>query len=65
MFELTLQRRDVMEITSGSNFIIVIIIFHHEFWPGWPISVSAIMWSNSLLSGRGLLTLTHLHTASP
>jgi hypothetical protein len=30
----------------------IIIIFHHELRPGWPVSVSAVMSSNSLLSGR-------------
>jgi hypothetical protein len=31
--------------------IIIIIIFHHEFRPGWPVSVSAVISSSSLLSG--------------
>jgi hypothetical protein len=30
----------------------IIIIFHHEFRPGWPVSVSAVISSSSLLSGR-------------
>jgi hypothetical protein len=29
-----------------------IIIFHQEFRPGWPVSVSALISSNSLLGGR-------------
>jgi hypothetical protein len=31
--------------------IIIIIIFHHEFRPGWPVSVSAVILSSSLLIG--------------
>jgi hypothetical protein len=34
------------------NIIIIITIFHLEFRPRWPVSVSAVMSSNSLLSGR-------------
>jgi uncharacterized membrane protein len=34
------------------NIIIInIIIFHHEFRPGWPVPVSALISSSSLLSG--------------
>jgi sorting nexin-29 len=29
----------------------IIIIFHHEFRPGWPVSVLAVISSSSLLSG--------------
>jgi hypothetical protein len=29
----------------------IIILFHHKFRPGWPVSVSAFLSSNSLLSG--------------
>jgi hypothetical protein len=32
-------------------FIIIIIIFHHEFRPRWPVSVSAFTSSSSLFSG--------------
>jgi hypothetical protein len=32
--------------------VIIIIISHHEFRPGWPVSVSAVISSSSLLSGR-------------
>jgi hypothetical protein len=37
-------------ITYNSN--IIIIIFHHEFKLGWPVSVSAFTSSSSLFSGR-------------
>jgi hypothetical protein len=30
----------------------IIIMYHHEFRPGWPVSVSAVISSSSLLSGR-------------
>jgi hypothetical protein len=30
----------------------ITIIFHHEFRPEWPVSVSAVISSSSLLSGR-------------
>jgi hypothetical protein len=32
----------------------IIIIFHHEFRPGFPVSVSAVISSSSLLSSRRL-----------
>jgi hypothetical protein len=34
------------------EYIIIIIISIHEFRPGWPVSVSAVISSRSLLSGR-------------
>jgi hypothetical protein len=43
---------DYFEILVSS---IIIIIFHHEFGPGWPVLVSAIMSSNSLLHGRPVI----------
>jgi hypothetical protein len=33
-------------------YLVIIIIFHHELRPGWPVSVSAVISSSSLLSGR-------------
>jgi hypothetical protein len=36
-------------VTHDINFKIIIIIFHHEFRPGWPVSVSAVISSSSLV----------------
>jgi hypothetical protein len=41
-----------LQKTVDSN-IIIIIISIHEFRPGWPVSVSAVISSRSVLSGRG------------
>jgi hypothetical protein len=40
--------------TAARNvfLLIIIIISIHEFRPGWPVSVSAVISSSSLLSGR-------------
>jgi hypothetical protein len=44
------QRRAVF--AAGQYiFGVIIIIFHHKFRPGWPVSVSAVISSSSLLSG--------------
>jgi hypothetical protein len=47
--------------------IIIIIIFHHEFRPGWPVSVSAVVSSSSFLSGHPdhCLPFDAQYTASP
>jgi hypothetical protein len=39
------------QLKSGAIEEFFIIIFHHEFRPGWPVSVSAVISSSSLLSG--------------
>jgi hypothetical protein len=37
---------------ENAKCVFIIIIFHHEFRPGWPVSVSAVVSSSSLLSGK-------------
>jgi hypothetical protein len=36
-------------VAHDINFKIIIIIFHYEFRPGWPVSVSAVISSSSLV----------------
>jgi hypothetical protein len=40
------------EDTDYSVKLIIIIIFHHELRPGWPVPVLAFTSSSSLFSGR-------------
>jgi hypothetical protein len=45
-------RADILSGRKQKVLKKLIIIFHHEFRPGWPVSVSAVISSSSLLSGR-------------
>jgi hypothetical protein len=42
----------ITDILGELGINIIIIISIHEFRPGWPVSVSAVISSSSLLSGR-------------
>jgi hypothetical protein len=48
---------ELIRITCKGLFFFIIIIFHHEFRPGWPVSLPAFTSSSSLFSdhpGHGL-----------
>jgi len=53
------QKIWLLSITAAT-IKVIIIIFHHEFRPGWPVSVSAVMSSNSVLSGRSCQDSNHI-----
>jgi hypothetical protein len=51
-FEFSASCHSVQNILSSLLLSVnIIIIFHHEFSPGWPVSVSAVISSSSLLRG--------------
>jgi hypothetical protein len=43
-----LKHDEILQQAKGDEGI---IIFHQEFRPGWPVSVSAVISSSSLLRG--------------
>jgi hypothetical protein len=51
MITIRTKRRDQMVNTPALYSEVIIIISIHEFRPGWPVSVSAVISSRSLLSG--------------
>jgi hypothetical protein len=47
---VTIQHQN--DLLLHQTELIIIIIFHHKFRPGWPVLVSAVISCSSLLSGR-------------